>query len=173
MKRIILCAFVALALSFSFFTTVVHAQTDSMESLYPFELKDTLGRVVKAADFKGKVMVVDFWFTGCKGCVQLAEMMHKMVLPELKSDTSVVFLSVSIDVNFLQWKRSIRTEMYTSTGQVNLYTMGMGADHPFFKHYRFSGCPQMIVVNQRGKVVSTSVPMNADGLIELIKNSKS
>ena len=130
--------------------------TTDKQALFPFELKDTLGRVVKAADFEGKALVMDFWFTGCKGCVQVAEALHKEVMPAFANDSNVVFLSVCLDVNFLQWKRSLRTGMYTNAEQVNLYTMGLGADHPLFRHYRFSGCPQLLIADRSGAVLSVS-----------------
>lgn len=133
------------------------------EKAFPFELKDTLGRVVRLDDFKGKILIMDFWFTGCKGCVQLAEGLHEGVMPAFEGDTSFVFISVSIDVNFLQWKKSIRTGLYTSDKQLNLFTMGMGSAHPLFRHYRFSGCPQILIITDKGKVLSSNQPFPVIG----------
>lgn len=142
------------------------------EILYPFELKDTLGRVVKAEQFKGKALVIDFWFTGCKGCVQVAEMLHKSVMPVFAPDSNVVFLSVSVDVNFLQWKRSLRSGLYSNNRQVNLFTAGRGTSDPLFEYYRFNGCPQMLVVGKKGNLVSMNVPAGADQLKELINKAR-
>ena len=148
------------------------AQACPLDKAYPFQLKDTLGKVVKLEDFEGKLLVMDFWFTGCKGCVQLADMLHHAVMPVFEGDTSVVFISVSVDINFLQWKRSLLGGLYTSDKQVNLFTMGLGTMHPLFSHYRFSGCPQMLIINQDGMVISKSVASNAKTLIDLIKQNK-
>lgn len=150
----------------------VLAQKTDAEKAYPFELKDTLGRIIKFEDFKGKALVMDFWFTGCKGCIQIAEMLHKSIMPVFEQDTNVVFISVSVDINFLQWKRSLRTGLYTSNKQVNLFTMGMGTTHPLFRHYHFSGCPQMLVVDKAGNVISKTVPPDDKTIIELIKQAK-
>ena len=146
------------------------AQTNTeRKKVIPFELKDTLGRVVKAADFRGKVVFMDFWFTGCKGCVQVAEALHTQVLPVFSSDTNVVFLAVSLDINFLQWKKSIRSGIYTSEGELNLFTMGMGGDHPLYKQYGFSGAPQTMLIDKEGYVISTSPPFPGPDLVKLIR----
>lgn len=146
------------------------AQTDAgRKKVFPFELKDTLGRIVKAEDLEGKVVYMDFWFTGCKGCVQVAKALHAQVLPVFRQDTNVVFVAVSLDVNFLQWKRSIRSGLYTSPGELNVFTMGMGSDHPFFRHYGFSGAPQTMLIDKEGYVISTAPPFPGPDLISLIK----
>ena len=35
-----------------------------------FELHDLNGNLIKSADFKGKVLVLDFWTTWCGACVK-------------------------------------------------------------------------------------------------------
>jgi len=155
-----------------FFLVLFSANTFSQEArmpAYPFELKDTLGYAHRLGDFKGKTIVMDFWFTGCKGCVQVARMLREQVKPAFEGDTSVVFIAVSLDINFLQWKRSIRTGIYTSEGQLNLFTNGMGAGHPIYPYYGFSGAPQMLVIDGEGFVVSRQVMLNAPEIIRLIK----
>ncbi|MFD2035488.1 TlpA family protein disulfide reductase [Belliella marina] len=138
------------------------AQGDK-EKAFPFELKDTLGQVVKLEDFAGKILVMDFWFTGCKGCVQVAKALHDTIMPEFSNDSSVVFISVSLDINFLQWKRSLKSGLYTSDKQVNLFTMGMGSTHPLFKYYRYSGAPQMLLIDKEANLISSSPPMPFPG----------
>lgn len=153
------------------FSLMLHAQEQQVKA-YPFELKDTLGYVHRLADFKGKTLVMDFWFTGCAGCVHVARMLREQVKPHFEGDSSVVFIAASLDVNFLQWKRSIRGGLYTSEGQVNLFTNGMGATHPIYKHYGFSGAPQLLVIDPEGYVVSKSVTYNSKELISLINEAK-
>lgn len=158
----------ALALFSLLGSKVVNAQSERIE-VFPFQFKDTLGRVVTREDFKGKVVYMDFWFTGCKGCVQIARGLHESVLPAFKSDTSVVFLAVSLDINYLVWKKSVRQGLYTSEGELNVFTMGMGGDHPLYKHYGFTGAPQTMLIDKKGRVVSTAPPLPGPELVELIR----
>lgn len=151
---------------------VVLVAQPSVEKAFPFELKDTLGYVHRLDDFRGKTLVMDFWFTGCKGCVQVARMLREQVKPAFRGDTSVVFIAVSLDINFLQWKRSIQGGVYTSEGQLNLFTNGMGGSHPIYKHYGFSGAPQLLVIDPEGDVVSRSVTLDGAELVGLINRAK-
>lgn len=157
---------------------LVTAQEKPGEKAFPFELKDPLGKVVKLEDFAGKLLVIDFWFTGCKGCIQVAKGLHDSVMPKFANDTSVVFVSVSIDVNFFQWKKSLKSGLYSSEKQVNLFTMGLGGAHPLFKHYRYNGCPQLLLIDKEGKLIENFPPKPLPGatsaindFVSLIKNN--
>lgn len=153
---------------------ILTAQNNSIKKkdAYPFVLKDTLGFEHKLEDYKGKTIIMDFWFTGCKGCVQLAKKLHEVVIPHFKNDDTVVFIAVSLDINFLKWKESIKKEIYSSPPEINLYTMGMENKHPLFKYYGFSGCPQLLIINSNGKLVSSSPPNSGEALVKLIENCK-
>lgn len=156
----------------------VFAQENPEEKVLAFELKDTTGQVVKLEEFAGKLLVIDFWFTGCKGCVHVAKGLHGSIMPEFSADSSVVFISVCLDINFLQWKKSLKTDLYSSKEQINLFTMGMGTAHPLFKCYGYSGCPQLLLIDKKGKLIDDFPPMPVAGaapanreLISLIKNN--
>ena len=156
----------------------VLAQEKQREKAFAFELKNTLGQVVTLEDFAEKTIVMDFWFTGCKGCVQVAKALHESIIPEFANDSSVVFVSVCLDINFLQWQRSLKKGLYTSKEQINLFTMGMGTAHPLFKHYHYSGCPQLLLIDKEGILITSTPPIPFPGatnsineFISLIKNN--
>ena len=158
--------------------TPVLAQEKQREKAFAFELKDTLGQVVTLEDFAEKTIVVDFWFTGCRGCVQVAKALHERIIPAFANDSNVVFVSVCLDINFLQWKRSLKTGLYTSKEQINLFTRGMGSAHPLFKHYRYSGCPQLLLIDKEASLITSSPPIPIPGntnsineFISLIRNN--
>lgn len=58
-------------------------------------LKDVDGREVKAADFKGKVVVVDFWATWCPPCRK--EIPEYVALQEKYRERGLVILGFSLD----------------------------------------------------------------------------
>lgn len=146
------------------------AAQQTRKDAFAFELKDTLGRGVRLSDFKGKTLVMDFWFTGCKACVQVAQYLHQVVIPQFQSDTNVVFIAVSTDISFLQWKKSIRSRLYSNPPQLNLFTMGMGSQHPLCLHYGFEGAPQMLLIDKDGRLISSVNP--GPQLVEMIRKEQ-
>src|SRR6185503_4759935 len=96
---------------------------------YNFLLPDPKGNLLSLDDLKGKVVLIDFWFTGCFGCQMVAKYMPQ-VENNFKGDTNIVFVSISVDKNKQQWLKSVKESLYTSPGSIKLYTEGKGADHP-------------------------------------------
>lgn len=126
---------------------------------YDFELADTNGRIYTYKDFKGKVLVLDFWFTGCGNCARLLPFLMKI---ESKfRDSAVVFLSINVDEQRSMWLASIRKHKYTTPFGVNLNTMGRGLQDPLLKHYYISSFPTVLLIGMDGKLCST--PMDARG----------
>lgn len=137
-----------------------------------FSLTDTQDKTVNKEQLKGKVAVLDFWFTGCVGCVQMAAALRK-VEDHFKNDTDVVFLSVSIDKSKEQWRKSVASKKYTSGTGVQLYTDGLGKEHDIIKKYGVTGYPTVYVIDGYDRVLwADKVPdarsKGGRGLIELI-----
>lgn len=118
---------------------------------YPFYLPDTAGNVVSFAEFKGKVVVLDFWFTGCHGCRSLAKAM-KNVDKYYRDNNEVVFVNVSVDKDSERWSESVRSGLYSHEGSISLYTGGRGTEDPIIEHYNITAYPTLIVFDRKGRV---------------------
>ncbi|QEM09102.1 TlpA family protein disulfide reductase [Mucilaginibacter rubeus] len=131
-----------------------------------FELKDENDRLVKLSDFRGKVVILDFWFTGCGACKALAPALD--ALEKKYANRPVVFLSVSIDKSREQWLRTLKTNQYTSPLAVKLYTEGRGDQHQVIKDYDVHGFPTIIIVDKEGRL-GPKPELDDEGLSRVIE----
>ncbi|SFS83887.1 Peroxiredoxin [Zhouia amylolytica] len=125
---------------------------------YNFKLQDTLGNMVRLEDFKGKVVYLEVWFTGCGACRVLAKQVDQKVYPKFKDNKDMVFISISMDKNRNQWLKSVASEHYGLKEHVHLYTNGQGMKHPFIKYYGIQGGPTTMIIDKHGKMFSVTPP---------------
>jgi len=127
---------------------------------YPFELPDTKGNMVKLANFGSKVIILDFWYTGCENCVNLHHNM-KVIHEKFSNDPNVAFVSISIDKDRTNWVKSVSKGIYTDPGDVNLYTNGQAAKHPLLTKYAIESFPTVFVL-KNGKIISSNPSLQLD-----------
>lgn len=124
---------------------------------FEFDLPDTSGNRVTLSDFKGYVVVLKFWFTGCVPCAMQKEAMEPIV--KAYKDLPVKFVSINIDRKIQVWKSSgLPSGKYSHKGAVDLYTEGQGWSHPMMLNYNFNSVPQLVVVDKYGYIVTTNPP---------------
>lgn len=140
---------------------------------FPFRLENPEGRIVRLEDFKGKVVLVDFWYTGCSGCSYLYKQALAPAEGALRQKKDFVFLSVSVDRDRNKWIKSIDQGLYTSSSVVNVYTGGKGTmAHAFVSHHGIQTYPQLMIIDRDGLVydiLRKPYKMTAAELIELLE----
>lgn len=142
---------------------------------FEFALTDTLGNVVKQNDFKGKVALLDFFFTGCGSCKILKEKMIPLV-EFYRDNPNMKFVSVNIDKDRKEWKNSIRSLEYTHKGSIDLFTDGEAGNAKIIQHYNIRSYPTLILIGKDGKIISANPPEPHDNkkrgeLIEMINKA--
>jgi len=137
--------------------------------VYNFELADTSGKMVRLSDFKGKVVFIDFWFTGCSACKSYFKEIVSKAEETMHVDTNVVFLSISIDRNRKEWIKSIEKSDYTSDKSVNLYTNGEGQLNSVINHYQVQSYPRPVLIDKNGQLFTDKDPeLRSNGVDRLI-----
>lgn len=119
----------------------------------PFSLKDSKGSNFLSDQLRGKIAVVDFWFTGCTGCVQMTSALKK-VADHFKNDTNVVFVSISTDKDQQKWRNSIKKGIYTMGDGIQLFTNGLGRNHAIIRDYYVSSYPSLHLIDPSGMIIN-------------------
>lgn len=142
---------------------------------YNFELTDLGGNKVRLSDFYGKVVFLDFWYTGCFGCAAYFQSTVSKVEEEFRKNQNVVFISVSIDCTVEQWKKSVMSNVYSSPDNViNLFTNGECDSHEVIKKYNVTRYARPVIIDATGNIFSSgSVLLTEDGLRKQIVSALS
>jgi thiol-disulfide isomerase/thioredoxin len=152
-KRFVVLSIVVMALLAG--CTDKGAQPDTMPS--DFSLQDMSGKTVRLSDYKGKVVLLEFWATWCPPCresVPGLEKLHK----EYK-DRGLVLLAVSMDEGGWDEVRSFITESKIT------YSVLKGTEDIAIK-YQVRAIPMMLVLNKEGKIAKRYLGMGSDEDLE-------
>ena len=136
----------------SYFTKAIKGS-----AFFPFVLSNPSGKMIGIHDLRGKTVLIDFWYTGCEGCVQVGKAMKK--IKELfKNDSSVVFMSISVDKDMIRWNEGLRSGLYTDKESINLYTMGKAENHELINYYYINAYPKLMLIDPKGKLFAFNAP---------------
>ncbi len=124
---------------------------------YNFSLKDSSDKTVRLSDFRGKVVVLDFWYTACTWCPVMAGMI-KPIADE--KGPEAIFITICLDKDKSMWKKSLKTGRFTSENELNLYTGGDSFDHALVKYYSIYTYPYVMIIDGKGRISSTNPAPN-------------
>ncbi|MGL6067363.1 MAG: TlpA family protein disulfide reductase, partial [Sediminibacterium sp.] len=137
-------------------------------TILPFVMTNANGGVTSIRDLQDKVIVIDFWFTGCTACVIMSKVL-RIIKTNIGGNKDLVFMSISVDAEKERWLKSIATGNYTESDNINLYTNGEGIEHALIKTYNIGGYPHLIIVGKNNKLISAKppIPTNQKEIIKL------
>ena len=109
------------------------------------------GKEFEISSLRGKVVLVDFWATWCGPCV--AELPNVKELYERYQEQGFEVVGVSLDQELPTLKSFLRSnEIPWAT--VPAYS---GSENPVLAYYGVFTIPQMILVDQEGKIIATGL----------------
>lgn len=122
---------------------------------YDFILPDENNRMVSLSSLRGKVVFVDFYFTGCSGCKGFYRDCLRDVEDTFENNADVQFVSISVDALRETWLSTLAKGGYSSFNKrnvLNLYTGGRGYKHPAIQHYNINGYPGLLLIDKSGRI---------------------
>jgi len=118
--------------------------TSTLKPAGDFKLLDLNGKTKTLADYKGKVMIVDFWATWCGPCK--ASIPHLVELQEKYRAQGLEVVGISLDTT------GPKAVGAFAQGQKINYTVLMGNDQVAAAYGGIKGIPVAFVVTQDGKI---------------------
>ena len=123
------------------------------EAAKRFALRDLEGKLVKLADLKGKVVIVDFWATWCGPCKASFPFLQQ-VYEKYKGNKNVQILALNT------WERvagSAREEAVKKLLLENKYTFRVLYDDSTVTNYGVDGIPTKFVIDKTGTIRFKSI----------------
>ncbi len=122
-----------------------------------FTLQDLNGKNVRLSDYKGKVVILDFWATWCPPCRASIPGLEKLF--KTYKDKGLVILAVSLDQGEWDSVKSFGAE-YGIT-----YTILKGNDDISDK-YQVRTIPMLLVIDKEGRITKRYMGFGNDEDLE-------
>jgi peroxiredoxin len=122
-----------------------------------FRLVDANGKTVQTSDYRGKVVLLNFWATSCGGCILEIPSFIELQGTYGKSGFTAVGISADIPYEGLKsadeaWRR---VHPFISSHGLN-YPILMG-DNTVISDYGFRSYPSTYLIDKSGKIAATYV----------------
>ena len=131
------------------YTEALKAEQSKLLTLQPgqpapdFTLHDPDGQSISLSQFKGQVVILDFWASWCGPCIGNLPNLHK--IQEKVAAQPVVFLNVSLDANEAAWKQAIAKHQ--------IQGLHVRSDGQVTQAYNVSAIPRYYLVDPQGLIV--------------------
>lgn len=139
---------------------------EAIKSFYDLQSFDTLGQIVNFSRYRESYVLIDFWASWCKPCIDDIPFL-KEIIKEYKN-YPIQFISVSLDTDIKKWKKAI------SANNLNwLQVSDLKGFHGLVPTYCkiITGIPQYVLVDKNGKIINSDTPRPDDPKLKALFNA--
>jgi peroxiredoxin len=115
-----------------------------------FTARSTDGKDIKLSDYRGKVVILEFWATWCTTCVRKIPLVKELY--NKNKDKGVVIIGVSLD-NDAKALQAMVTKQGISWPQIRT-----GEEGELTKLFDVKGLPTYYVLDRSGKITARKIP---------------
>jgi len=142
-----------------FSDSTFYKEIKKIKTIYDVSLTNLKGTKTRFSEFKGNIILIDFWETGCEPCIRNAPYLKKLIA-EFKNKPLKI-ISVSLDDAVDTWKKSIKK--YDFPGTHLLDNEGI-----LSTFYKVLWVPVYIILNKDGTVANSNAPQAIDPQLKSI-----
>lgn len=133
-----------------------------------FNLLNEKGEKVALQNFIGKYVLIDFWATWCKPCVE--EIPHLKKIQNDFKDNNIVFISISFDnkSDETKWKNYIAKNDLKGIHLI----VENGWNSVIAKDYLINSIPRFVLIDPQGKLVDLYAPRPSESKLTRLLNKQ-
>ena len=120
------------------------------DNIKDFEAFDLNGNKVKLSDFKGKVILIDFWANWCHWC-HIQNQIEFSYLNKKYDKNEFVLISYSLDTKKELWEKSSKND---NIDWINISNL-KGMNDPISVLFNLKALPQSFLIDKNGIIVKT------------------
>ncbi|GAB2493406.1 hypothetical protein GCM10027164_24040 [Algoriphagus taiwanensis] len=127
------------------------------------------GEPVYPESWKGKLVFLDFWLSGCGACLAFARNKFLPLLEEFGSLSDILFVTITGDKDLAHWKSTLAQDQLTTPKALNLFAHGVS--HPALKQYHIQAFPEQMLLDKDGKILQIGgFPQDLEGWRQLLQS---
>ena len=119
-------------------------------ALPDFTLEDVDGNMHTLSDYKGKVVLINFWTIYCPSCRK--EISTLVKLREKYKNEDLVILGVGFD------RESNNLKIFRNLNKINYYVLV--GDKQILEKYKLKGVPTTYIMNKKGEITDPLIGYN-------------
>ena len=132
------------------------------DKAFDFQLRDLEGNLVKLSDYRGKVVVLNFWQSTCKWCRKELPILDQLY--ETYKDGDLVVLAINVGESQDVVSKVIEQEGF-------LFPVVLDSNMEVAKRYLISGLPTSFIITRKGIISATHIGYMEYGQMENYVNT--
>ena len=150
---------------FIIFFTIINAYSQVDKKASNFTLKNANNKTVNLSDFKGKIVLIDFWSTWCKPCIE--QFQYTKTIQEDFGESNVVIINIAIDDDIESWK-----ELMGKKKIEGVHLFAGNQTEKLKELYKINTLPHYVLVDKNGNIVeNNNIRPNSPRLKEYLANN--
>ena len=118
-----------------------------------FTLTNLEGKTVKLSDYRGKIVVLDFWATWCGPCREALPHMQELVNQYKGSDVEFFFINTQENKKAEETRKNV--SKFIADHKYNLNVL-FDFEDSVSRNYKVQGIPTEIIIDKEGNIISRS-----------------